>query len=101
MDAIGSKMLLNEDLSMVSADEIPQYLIELKRNNLIMVANGRSDDSEDYRDYILTLVRGEWMDAISKRKNEIIIEMLKTTQEIAKATQSVANAAAAYQPLHA
>ena len=100
MDAIGSKMLLCENLSMVSADELPQYVRELKQNDLIMVADGRPEDSNDYRDYIPTLKGAEWIDAASKRKNEIITEMLKTIQELAKATQCVANAAVAYAPLH-
>ena len=101
MDAIGSTMLLNDNLSMISANEIPQYVRELKQNNLIMVADGRPEDSNDYRDYIPTLKGAEWMDAASKRKNEIITEMLKTIQELAKATQCVANAAVVYTPLHA
>ena len=92
MDAIGSKMLLNEDLSMISDNELPQYLMELKRNNLITVANDCLDDSENYRDYVLTLNGAEWMNAITERKNEIIIEMQKTIQELAKATQCVATA---------
>jgi len=91
MDAIGSKMLLNENLSMISADEIPQYVMELTRNDLIMIASNRPNNSNDYRDYVLTLKGAEWIAAITKRKSEIIIEMLKTIQELAKTTQCIAN----------
>lgn len=89
MDAICEGAIIDSRIEgcCISEQECQTIVRELKRNGKITLLEGRSENSLDYKDYIVS--SDGWFTLSSAEKTKRICELLKAIQEIAKIITAV------------
>ena len=89
IDAISLDMDLNENVSLISENQIKTVVRELRNFGLITPKNGCPENSFDYQDYMLSLKLIEWHYKKSYEKTKLILEIINSCATVAKkATQT-------------
>jgi len=89
MDAISLGFQIHPELSNISNDVCKTIVEELIKSEAIVLINGRNSNSLNYYDYIPSAAYISWKDECIKRKNQMILEILKTIQSITKITSTI------------
>lgn len=78
MDAITFKMRLTEILSTLSDVEVRTVVRELKKEGLIVLLDGKKENSLCHLDYMPSIKVGEWKEFKAMQKRELLIQFFRT-----------------------
>ena len=91
LDAIAFDMQIHENFSRVTLVECQTIVPQLRDKGLIVLKHGCPASSVNYTDYMISFsLAEEWRNKDLQHKTELVIETLKTIQELAKLGTTIA-----------